>query len=193
MSVRQIALLLATTLAGCAEFFPPDTDVEADTDTDTDTDADTDTDTDADTDADADILINEVLSNNGDGVLDDNGENEDWVELYNTSDQAVDISGWLFTDDLDRQDSWAFADGTIIEPDTHLLLWCDADVAQGDLHTDFGIAREGESLVLMNPTGQVMNRVEVPPLELDSSYGRRADGVDQWTIFSEPTPGESND
>jgi hypothetical protein len=192
MSLRT-SLLLLPLLAGCAEFFPEDKDLEADTDTDTDSDADTDTDTDADTDADADIVINEVLSDNENGALDDQGELEDWVELYNSSDQAVDISGWLFTDDLDRQDRWAFADGTIMEAGSHLLLWCDDEVTQGDLHTDFGIARDGESLVLMNATGQVMNRVEVPPLGMDNSYGRRSDGIDQWTIFDLPTPGESND
>lgn len=59
------------------------------------------------------VFINEVESD------DPNGGN-DWIEIVNTGDQAVDISGWFVTDDkglerLTSNETKQFPDGTVLE------------------------------------------------------------------------------
>jgi hypothetical protein len=68
----------------------------------------------------ASIFIHEILADpptiggdaNRDGVV--SSTQDEFVELYNNSNQAVDISGWVITDDLRQRH--VFASGTWINP-----------------------------------------------------------------------------
>ena len=44
------------------------------------------------------IVINEYSASNLSNYTDNYGENEDWIELYNTSSSTVDLTGWYLTD-----------------------------------------------------------------------------------------------
>ena len=44
------------------------------------------------------IIINEFLASNDTCCSDSFGDFDDWVELYNDSEEAVDIGGMFFTD-----------------------------------------------------------------------------------------------
>ena len=57
------------------------------------------------------IVINEILASNDNGLLDEDGDSSDWIELYNPGDNAVDLTGWvLFQGDENR---WSFPAVTI--------------------------------------------------------------------------------
>jgi hypothetical protein len=60
------------------------------------------------------------------------------------------------------------------------------------LHTDFNLSGEGESLVLMDTSQNVVDLVSCPILSADHSFGRETDGVGSWKYFGDPTPGISN-
>ncbi len=59
-------------------------------------------------------------------------------------------------------------------------------------HTNFQLSSSGESLVLSNPGGTVIDRYDIPPLNVDDSYGRKTDGNDTLVVFTTPTPGATN-
>lgn len=61
------------------------------------------------------------------------------------------------------------------------------------LHTDFAIDSDGESILLTRPNGALEDRVDLPALPIDYSYGRFPDGAEDWLIFPEPTPKRPND
>ena len=44
------------------------------------------------------IVINELMPKNSMFGSDQNGEFDDWIELYNLSNQDLDISGYYLTD-----------------------------------------------------------------------------------------------
>jgi hypothetical protein len=64
--------------------------------------------------------------------------------------------------------------------------------ARGELHTNFKINAEGESLYLFNASAQLVDSVGAIYLLNDVSYGRKPDGSADWRFFGEPTPGSTN-
>jgi hypothetical protein len=68
------------------------------------------------------IVINELMSSNGNAVADEDGDFSDWVELYNAGLSAVDLAGWGLSDDPDNPFRWVFPEVTV-EPGQHLLVW----------------------------------------------------------------------
>ncbi|MBN1951703.1 MAG: lamin tail domain-containing protein [Bacteroidales bacterium] len=60
------------------------------------------------------------------------------------------------------------------------------------MHTGFKLDPDGETLVLSSPGGAVLDSLPVPRIPLNTSYGRVTDGASEAGIFTEATPGESN-
>ena len=54
------------------------------------------------------ILINEYSAANYDTYTDNYGEYEDWIELYNTGLNAVDLNGWALSDKANNHLKWIF-------------------------------------------------------------------------------------
>ena len=61
-----------------------------------------------------------------------------------------------------------------------------------NLHTNFKIASEGETIILTNPSGEIEDMVDSTAIPTDISYGRQPDGSDTWSFFPEPTPQAPN-
>ena len=139
------------------------------------------------------LKINELLADNDATNVDEAGEFDDWIELYNPTDQALSLSGLYLTDDLDNLTLWQFPDtAIIIMPGSHLIIWCDNDESQGTLHTNFKLSSDGETLALIKPDGTtIIDYISFESQTTDQSYGRIPDGDDVWDSMS-PTPGYSN-
>ena len=140
------------------------------------------------------VVINELLAKNETINMDESGEFEDWVEIHNYSDnEVIDLRGCFLTDRSDDLTKWQFPDsGSIIEPQGHIVIWCDEDQDQGELHTNFKLSSNGEFLGLVLPDGEtVLDSINFPTQEQDISYGRISDGQDDWGHLT-PTPGSSN-
>ena len=137
------------------------------------------------------VRINELVADNDTGATDAAGEPEDWVEFYNDSDAAVDLSGYGFSDDPERPTRYTFPAGTVLEARAYLTLWADGDEEEGDLHADFKLSRGGESLTLVDAAGVVVDSVTFPELPTDSAYARRPDGSGAFAVAT-PTFGTTN-
>ncbi|MEX0845683.1 MAG: CotH kinase family protein, partial [Balneolaceae bacterium] len=59
------------------------------------------------------ILINEFMADNESIIQDDFGDFEDWIELYNPTNNAVNLKNYFLTDDFSDQKKWALPDTTI--------------------------------------------------------------------------------
>lgn len=131
------------------------------------------------------VLINEVLASNTrypspDGVC------YDFVELYNTSESDVDLSGCRLSDTPDKV-KYYFAEGTIIPAKGYLLLWCDDNTG-----LPFKISSQGtDSIIFQSPSGDVIDEVTVPALDDNCSYARMEDL--EFTVTDLVTPGFVND
>lgn len=140
------------------------------------------------------LVINEVMSTNTAVITDDDGEFQDWIEIYYTGPIAFNLQGFGLSDDVTQPFKWTFPEYWI-EPGDHLVIWCSdknrTDI-NNDLHTNFKISSGGEILSLTNPNGTQTDSFPAVTIGDNISYGRQTDGASTLVYFLEPTPWESN-
>ena len=101
------------------------------------------------------IVINEFCATASDQT-DDVGEPTDWIELYNSSENTIDIGGLYVTDDLGNKKKFRIpenSESTLMDPGTYLLLWADEEPEQGPLHIDIKLSSNGEAIGLYDEVG----------------------------------------
>ena len=139
------------------------------------------------------VLINEVVSDNLTGDIDEAGESDDWIELHNPSDDAIDLGGWSLRDEFGESEPWTLADGLTVGPGGYELLWLDGTPEQGDAHGPFDLSRDGAVLVLLDADGVLIQDVRTGMIDPDMSFARVPDGGETWRYLHEPTPQGPND
>ena len=145
----------------------------------------------------ASVVLNEVQSDNFITYADEVGEFDDWVELYNPTNEPIDLAGYYVSDRLDVPQKWQITttagDSTVIQPGAFLMLIADENGSQGWNHMNFKLSSLGESIALRSPDGfSVADSVFLPELAPDRSWGRQYDAGAPWVEFFIPTPDASN-
>ena len=124
----------------------------------------------------ADVIISEILANNDTGIIAEDGQRYDWIELFNSGNSPVNISGWHLTDDVSLPGQWTFPE-TTIESKSFLLIFAsglDRTNNPSYLHTNFKLSSDGEYVGLTAADGStVIDEIApaFPPLAPDRSYG----------------------
>lgn len=144
------------------------------------------------------LLINELMASNDTTLADASGEYDDWLELFNSGEEAIDIGGLYITDDETDPTAWQLPanapEKTTIPPGGHLLLWLDRQPEQGPLHADLKLSRDGEVVLLIDRDGfTVIDSIRFAEQTEDVSYGRLGDGASDWGFLTRATPGTTND
>lgn len=141
------------------------------------------------------LFINEFMASNRSTIADENGDYDDWVELYNATDSVLRLSAMRLTDDLARPAKWTVPD-TVIPARGFLLIWADGEESEGPLHASFNLgAAQGEELGLFEAFGihsLLVDSVRFGPQSTDTSYGRLPDGDDDWQSMPRPSPRAAN-
>ena len=141
------------------------------------------------------LVINELLASNNSIIMDEHGDYDDWVELYNPTDSLIFLSGLYLSDDENDKTKWQFFDESLtLESNGYLLIWCDNEdnLSSSDLHTNFKLNASGESLFLIDIDGvTIIDEITFGEQEPDISFGRSLNNEDYWS-FMNPTPGSSN-
>ena len=140
------------------------------------------------------VKFNEVQTSNSKTQMDpDFFKYKDWIELYNTSSSAVDISGYYLTDNKDKPRKWQVPTGQSIGAGKFLLVYCDGEDVTGQaMHTNFKLSTGGDVLYMYSSSMLLLDSVNIKPIEADYTYGRLANGTGAWAALSRPTPGASN-
>ncbi|MBI4721698.1 MAG: lamin tail domain-containing protein [Candidatus Stahlbacteria bacterium] len=141
------------------------------------------------------LFINEFLASNRSVNADEQGDYEDWIELYNAGEIDVNLGGMYLTDNFTQCARWIIPD-TVIPAGGFLLFWADNEVTEGPLHTNFKLnASNGEELGLYDREVQgllLIDSISFNTQQRDTSYGHYPDGKNSWQFFSTPTPGKAN-
>ena len=123
------------------------------------------------------IMISEVMASNDSVATYPKAGYTDWVEIFNSGDAAVDLSGWGLSDNPEKPLKWQFPDGTTIHPGEYRVILCDKDTeksSDAELHASFTISRKsGEIIALTDAEGTVHDRITLPEMKTDISFGRR--------------------
>ena len=142
------------------------------------------------------VLINEAMASNPGIIPAPDGQFYDWIELYNPSSEAVDLSNWGLSDQANVAAKWTFGSGTTIEPGGYLLVYCSDldqnDPGKGALHTSFKLKSGSDTVVLSDSTGKTVDALPLAEVTSGSSLGREAGNTGEWLEFAEPTPGFEN-
>ena len=143
------------------------------------------------------VVINEYSASNLYEYTDNYNMEEDWIELYNSSESDLDISGYYLSDKEDNPTKWAIPGGTIITAEGFLTFWCSGrDESSGsNFHTNFKLKQaknNPEHVVFSDPDGNIINDIEMQKTQLDHSMGRDMDDPESWRIFIHPTKGDEN-
>jgi hypothetical protein len=137
------------------------------------------------------IVINEVMASNASTVTDNNGQYEDWIELYNRGTAAVDLQGWYLTDTPFEPTKWHLPGGTVLEPNAYMIVWADEDASQGAMHANFKLSASGESVLLYDPDTALADQVDFDAQESDMGYARVPNGTGPF-VMQAPTFAANN-
>src|SRR5690606_11461489 len=139
------------------------------------------------------LKINEFMSSNATTIVDEDGEFEDWIELYNAGTDTFNLLGYSISDNANHPQKWLFPE-VVLLPDSFLVVFASGkDRTSGPfLHTNFKISIEGEPILLSNPSGEIVDYVQNVALTTNHSFGKLPDGGEEMIIFENSTPGSSN-
>lgn len=79
---------------------------------------------------------------------------------------------------------WHLPDGFIEEP----ISAAHCFIPQARWHTNFRLSSEGETLILTDANGEIIDQMPEIPIPSNVSYGRLDNGDSTWYFFDRPTP-----
>ena len=143
------------------------------------------------------VVINEISASN-DTYVNEYFKKNDWVELYNTTDEDIDLAGMYLTDNLKNPQKWEIAAdnegvSTIIKAHGYKLIWCDKLEGLSELHAPFKLGNADRSeLMLSAADGSWADTLNYCLHTNQESVGRYPDGGENLYVFNSITPGASN-
>lgn len=138
-----------------------------------------------------DVVINEFMASNSTTAADQDGEFNDWIELYNNSSVSVDLSGYYLSDDAEDLMQWTLPEGTEIAGNGYLIIWADKDEEQDGLHANFKLSATGETIYLSDSYGEIVDLIAFTDQNTDMSYARIPNGTGDF-IVTAPSFGTEN-
>jgi PA14 domain/CotH kinase protein/Bacterial Ig domain/Lamin Tail Domain/Chitobiase/beta-hexosaminidase C-terminal domain/Divergent InlB B-repeat domain len=147
------------------------------------------------------VLINEVHAANWKGDADEDGDAEDWLELYNPAGTEVDLSGYGLTNNTRSPFRWAFPAGQKIGPQAYLRVWLskkNRSTLGQPLHASFNLDNGADSIFLSasNATaaGILVDSTKPALVKPDHSWCRMPSGLpgSAFQICAQPTAAAAN-
>ncbi len=145
-----------------------------------------------------DLVITEINAANQSGLRDEDGEEQDWIEIHNRGSSPADLAAWSLSDDADLTGQWIFP-SKVLSANQYLVVFASgknrkAPTGTNRFHVNFTLANDGEFLGLFNsdsPRLLVSGFGAKYPVQRNNySYGTDAGG--NLRYFATPTPGASN-
>ncbi|MFO7657893.1 MAG: lamin tail domain-containing protein, partial [Bacteroidales bacterium] len=140
------------------------------------------------------IIISEFMALNNSTLQDEDGDYEDWIEIYNAGTSEVNLAGWTLTDEVINYSKWLFPEITL-NTGEYLVVFAsgkDRKLEKNKLHTNFKLSGSGEFFGLGKPDGSQYATFFAPAFPEqypDISYGLIND---TYLHLSYPTPGAEN-
>ncbi len=138
------------------------------------------------------IVINELLADNVGLQKDEYNDTEDWIELYNTTNQVIDLSNCYLSDNPGNLKKWKIPANTFILPNGYQTIWTDDDAWQQILHANFSISKDSGHLYFSLPDTTISDQVIFGTQTTNVSYGRYPNGSGPFVTMN-TTFGYTND
>ena len=149
------------------------------------------------------MRLNEYLVINTDDFQDDFGQQNAWIELFNSSYGTVDIAGCFLSDDPDNLKKYAIPGGDVltkIKPRQHVIFWADNQPYRGTFHVSFDLANAKEIIFTKGDGKTIIDRIPVRhDLGENVTFGRTEDGIgstdgsgEGWQVLARTSPSTNN-
>lgn len=145
------------------------------------------------------VVINEVSAGNSVYVNEYNKRN-DWVELYNTTDQAIDLTGMYLTDRVNKPEKYRItaessAASAIIPAHGYKLVWCDKLDTDRELHASFKLDNDDQlrQVMLSAADGSWHDTLSYYQHAGTESVGRYPDGSCNVYLMTRPSIAKTNE
>jgi len=121
-------------------------------------------------------VISEFLATNTNGLKDEDGDKEDWVEIHNPTASSVNLGGYFLTDDAANLKKWSFPAVTL-PSHGYLVVFASGKnrrVVGKPLHSNFQLDGGGDYVALVKPDGMTnlsQFSPQFPPQSPDVSCG----------------------
>ncbi len=147
------------------------------------------------------LWVNEVLPSNLGSKLDNAGESDPFIELYNSGTISLSLGSYYLTDDFTNLTKWQIPAGTTIAPNQFLLIFADGQPTQStpsEPHASFRLNPTNGEVALVRGQGTpsapaVMDYLDYKNLPAGRSTGSFPDGEPRGRrSFFTATPGQTN-
>lgn len=144
------------------------------------------------------VVINEYscANHSAAGLSDFFGEQEDWVELYNTTGAPIDLNGYHISDKAGNITKFQIPNSIIIPAGGYVMVFGSGRsiIAGGnEIHTSFKWTQTRfEKIILSDGSANVLDSLTIVPNQHLHSRGRTTNGASTWSVFGTPTPNGSN-
>ena len=138
------------------------------------------------------LVINELMASNAGSVMSPAYNFDSWIELYNPTEQVVNLSGMYLSDDANNMKRWKLPDdiGTI-PAKGFFVLWLGSDDIRSD-QAPFKLDCDGGTVFLSDRNGQLITSVDYPEALSRTAWARTTDGGNEWNWTANATPGATN-
>ena len=142
------------------------------------------------------VRINEVSADDG-IYVNDYFKRKDWVELYNTTSEPIDVEGMYLIKGSKNPKKYEITKGvttanTIIPAHGYLIIWCDKEAPLVQLHATFDLDNDGDELRLMAADESWTDLFTFPAHKSDQTVGRYPDGASDIFVMNVPTIAKAN-
>jgi len=107
------------------------------------------------------VVINELMTSNASTIKDENGKYHDWLELYNSGKESVNLKGYGLSDNKKKPFKWVFPDISL-KAGEYKIIWLsnkNRTNPKKPLHTNFKVQSSGEKILLTNRDGDIVDLV----------------------------------
>ena len=132
--------------------------------------------------ANATVAINELMASNSVTIQDPEGDYEDWIELFNLTNNPVDLGGYYLTDNPANLAKYQIPAGVSIPANGYLIFWTDEDGTDGPTHCNFKLSAGGEQVYLLDPSLNMVDSVTFGQQQTDLGYARVPNGTGNFVI-----------
>lgn len=141
------------------------------------------------------VRVNEISAANS-IYINDYFKKNDWVELYNSTNEDIDIAGMYISDNVEKPQKYQIPQddvtlNTIIPAHGYKVIWCDKlDNIGAAIHTSFKLAAEGGDVLIT--TDSYADTLSYATHLGTQTFGRYPDGANDTYVMNTPTIAKAN-
>lgn len=138
------------------------------------------------------LVINEIQNMNIDQFMDTSWNYGNWIEVYNPTDNFIELKGCYLSDDPQNLKMAVVKQSLAVGPKGTAVLWFDHSDQYYPQQVGMKLDNDGGTIYLSKADGTLITSQEYPEGMGRISYARTTDGGSEWGLSGTPTPGQSN-